>query len=156
MSLVNLSYVCSHLQNCSRALTPMTSIQYTKVHLAVVLGLYRHGLLGSVHLGDGRGPDMTPTQIENSNVASRRLWVTMKYKDSVPVLKSGSLVSTPKKTFTLTKPEVHALIHGMSVKHIPPIVPGEVMFLRTDKGVLECREAVAIGRGGQALCRFKS
>ncbi|KAK9448498.1 mitochondrial 37S ribosomal protein uS8m [Limtongia smithiae] len=155
MSLQNLSYVCSHLQNCGRAKTPLTSVQYTKLHLGILLGLYRHGLISAVTIGDNKGPDLLPTEITPANVATRRLWVTLKYKDYVPVMSHAQTVSNPRKQFSLRKEELSYLLRGQTIRNVKPILPGELMFIRTDKGILESREALEIGRGGMALARFR-
>ncbi|KAK0917845.1 p-nitrophenyl phosphatase [Friedmanniomyces endolithicus] len=55
MSLVNLSHVCSHLQNASLARLGLTSIPYTKLHLSLALLLHKQGFLSQVKLG---GPSL--------------------------------------------------------------------------------------------------
>ncbi|KAK9456799.1 ribosomal protein S8 [Dipodascopsis uninucleata] len=155
MSLRNLSYVCSHLKNCSMARIGLTSVQYTKMHLGIILGLYRHGMLSQVQLGDFKGPYTSDEVLSANDVASRRIWLSLKYHNSEPLIRESRLVSTPKKDLTLKYTELNDLIRGKRVSEIHPIEPGELFFLTTDKGIMESREAVAIGRGGKALCRIK-
>ncbi|KAK9364925.1 ribosomal protein S8 [Lipomyces kononenkoae] len=156
MSLHNLSYVCSHLKNCSMARVPITSVQYTKLHLALVLGLYRHGVISHVQLGSRNGPDLNPVPISNENISSRRLWVTLKYNNAEPVIKSAILESKPSRKKTMKLPALKRLIEGYWAESTKPLDPGDLLFLRTDKGILEAREAVELQRGGQLLCRFTS
>ncbi|KAK3616007.1 hypothetical protein LTR56_026242 [Elasticomyces elasticus] len=56
MSLVNLSHVCSHLQNASLARLGLTSIPYTKLHLSLALLLHKQGFLSQVKLGGASPP----------------------------------------------------------------------------------------------------
>ena len=56
MSLVNLSYVCSHLQNASLARLGLTSVPYTKLHLSLALLLQKQGFLSQVKLGGPSPP----------------------------------------------------------------------------------------------------
>ncbi|KAK0344389.1 p-nitrophenyl phosphatase [Friedmanniomyces endolithicus] len=56
MSLVNLSHVCSHLQNASLARLGLTSIPYTKLHLSLALLLHKQGFLSQVKLGGPSPP----------------------------------------------------------------------------------------------------
>lgn len=59
MSLQNLSYVCSHLQNVSRARLAQTSIKLTKMHLSFALALQKQGFISSVDIG-GTSPPQPP------------------------------------------------------------------------------------------------
>ncbi|KAK7203095.1 mitochondrial 37S ribosomal protein MRPS8 [Myxozyma melibiosi] len=156
MSIHGIANVCSQLVNCSMARGALVSIPYTKLHLAIMLGLYRHGVVSAVNLGGQYGPHLTPQAIETEPVSSRRLWITLKYKDGTPVLKNAGLVMASKDFFEMKRFELVALLHGATVKRMRPIAPGELLFIKTDKGILEGREAAAIGRGGQALCRFST
>ena len=56
MSLVNLSHVCSHLQNASLAKLGLTSIPYTRLHLSLSLLLQKQGFLSQVKLGGASPP----------------------------------------------------------------------------------------------------
>lgn len=56
MSLVNLSHVCSHLQNASLAKLGLTSIPYTQMHLSLSLLLQKQGFLSQVKLGGPSPP----------------------------------------------------------------------------------------------------
>lgn len=56
MSLVNLSHVCSHLQNASLARLGLTSIPYTRLHLSLSLLLQKQGFLSQVKLAGPSPP----------------------------------------------------------------------------------------------------
>lgn len=56
MSLVNLSHVCSHLQNASLARLGLTSIPYTRLHLSLALLLQKQGFLSQVKLAGPSPP----------------------------------------------------------------------------------------------------
>jgi ribosomal protein S8 len=56
MSLVNLAHVCSHLQNASKARLGLTSVPVSKLHVNLMLGLQREGLISSVTLGGPTPP----------------------------------------------------------------------------------------------------
>ncbi|KAM3418771.1 hypothetical protein BST61_g4741 [Cercospora zeina] len=56
MSLVQLSYTCSHLQNASLARLGLTSIPYTKLHLSLALLLQKQGFISHVKLGGPAPP----------------------------------------------------------------------------------------------------
>ncbi|KAK9462627.1 ribosomal protein S8 [Lipomyces oligophaga] len=157
MSLGNLAYMCSHFQNASRVGLPMISFTYTKLHLGVLLGLYRNGLINSVTIGTKMGPNMQPAEIEAydpEKVALRRLWVSLKYKDGNPVISKAAIVSRPSKRVTMKFEELKHIAGGRGIRKVAALQPGEILLLRTDKGVLECREAIAIRRGGEIICRF--
>lgn len=56
MSLVNLSHVCSHLQNASLARLGLTSVPLTRLHLNLSLLLQKQGFISSVDIGGPRPP----------------------------------------------------------------------------------------------------
>lgn len=56
MSLVNLSHVCSHLQNASLARLGLTSIPYTRLHLSLSLLLLKQGFISQLKLGGPSPP----------------------------------------------------------------------------------------------------
>jgi ribosomal protein S8 len=51
MSLVNLSHVCSHLQNASRARLSVTSIPVSNLHMSLAHQLQKSGFISTVTLG---------------------------------------------------------------------------------------------------------
>lgn len=87
MSLVNLSHVCSHLQNASLARLGLTSIPYTKLHLSLSLLLHKQGFLSQVKIG-GLSPPAScfPGTVPNNDVVSAQ-----PHADRSPVGSSSAL-----------------------------------------------------------------
>lgn len=159
MSLVKLANVCAHLQNCTRVSLPLAQVPFTRLHIQLSLGLYKAGFLKSVQKGSVAGPDLVPQQITPDNIATRRLWLGLKYKDSKSVLSRISLVSKPNRKAILTKEEIRSLSQGKKVQMIHPLQPGEVMFVRVSvtkdapPEVIDLQEASDRHLGGEVLCR---
>lgn len=156
MSLVNLGYVCCHLQNVCRIKKPITSIPMSKLNLQVVLGLYKEGFLLSVQRGDLQGPDKTYTPTTFDNVATRRLWLGLKYRNFQPVLRHLHLVSHPNRRVFGTHKDLMGLCSGTPFGKVQPLGLGEVMFVRIkdkNNSVIEIQEAVRRHLGGEILCR---
>ncbi|KAL7275784.1 hypothetical protein RUND412_001263 [Rhizina undulata] len=155
MSLVNLANICSHLQNVSKARIGLTSVPSTKLALAITLGLQQQGFISSVTRGSNLGPDKEYTPTTQENVATRKLWLGMKYLDNEPVLSKMRMVSTPKKKIWMGVQGLEKLVQGNNHDYVQGLQPGEVMFLCSDRGVFELREAIERRIGGQLLCRVK-
>ncbi|KAA8913011.1 ribosomal protein S8 [Sphaerosporella brunnea] len=155
MSLVLLSHVCSHLQNVSKARLSATSIPLTKLHLALSLQLQSNGFIASVTRGSPAGPDREYTPTTQANVATRRLWLAMKYYDNEPVLSEMSMVSRPKQRVWVGVEELQRLARGEPAAYVDGLRPGECLFVGTDSGLFEAREAIERGVGGQLLCRVR-
>ena len=153
MSLVGLAHVCSHLQNCTKQRLGLTSVPHTKLVLALMLGLQDQGFLASVTRGSTAGPDPEYTPTTQANVASRRLWLTLKYFDNQPVLSRMALVSLPSQRIWMGVAGLKELALGNDHQYVTGLQPGEVMYLSTDRGFIELREAVQRQIGGQLLCR---
>ncbi|OOF96107.1 hypothetical protein ASPCADRAFT_130428 [Aspergillus carbonarius ITEM 5010] len=170
MSLVNLSHVCSHLNNACKARLGLTSIPNSKLHLKLCLALQNDGLISSVVRGGPTPPPVHPIlgtpnaidEVENiepltqSNIASRRLWLGLKYWQSEPVLGKLSMVSKPTKRVTIDVAGLRRVIRGERSESVEGIrSPGEALYLSTDKGILEARECVEKKLGGLVLCRIR-
>ena len=155
MSLVNLAHVCSHLQNASKARLGLTSIPHSKLSLSLMLALQDQGFISSVTRGSVTGPDETYVPTTQENIATRRLWLGLKYFDNEPVLSSMRLVSKPKQRIWLGTKDLKEIVAGKTTAYVEGLQPGEALFLGTDRGVFEVREAVERRIGGQLLCRVK-
>lgn len=156
MSLVNLGHFCSHMQNASRAGLSITAIMSSKLHLGIALALQDHGFISSVTRGDTAGPDAEETPTTQENIATRRLWISLKYHDNEPVLSQMKLVSKPKKRIHMGIQGLQQLVAGKQHGFVQPLEAGEVMLLSTDRGVImEARQAVERRIGGQLLCRVR-
>lgn len=164
MSLVNLSHVCSHLQNASLARLGLTSIPLTKLHLNLSLLLQKQGFLSTVDLGGPSPPPQLlppfPTanpedaQITQANIASRRIWLGLKYWEGQPVLGKMRMLSKPTKRIWLDSTQLGQIVRGREAGYVKGITKlGECIFVTTDKGIMEARECVERKIGGMVLCR---
>lgn len=162
MGFSNLINMCSHVQNASRARLGMTSIVNTKHNLNLAMAMHRAGFFSSVYRGGPSPPEpeqMTqdPEPVTTANVATRRLWLGLKYWNNEPVLKEMSSVTKPRRPVNASIKDLARIVRGFTSSDglIKGLVLGECMFLSTDKGVLEAREALARKVGGMVLCRVK-
>jgi len=172
MSLVNLSHVCSHLQNASLARLGLTSVPLSKFHLSLSLHLQKQGFLSSVNLGGpsppakllppSSAPSTSQRQqssddseiVTQENRASRRLWLGMKYWDGEPVLRKMKMLSKPTKRIWVNADELGQIVRGRDAHLIRGMrAVGECIFVSTDKGIMEARECVERKIGGMVLCR---
>ncbi|KAL8919836.1 MAG: hypothetical protein Q9208_006569 [Pyrenodesmia sp. 3 TL-2023] len=173
MSLVNLAHCCSHLQNASLARLGLTSVPSTNLHHNLMLQLQKSGYITSVTVGgptppppsslnpilDPAEPSSKPqTQnepaITQANISSRRLWVGMKYWNNEPVLHKMGMVSKPTRRVWVGFRDLEALARGDRSGYVKGLRGiGESMYLSTDRGIMEVREAVERKTGGMLLCR---
>ncbi|PGH03038.1 hypothetical protein AJ79_07470 [Helicocarpus griseus UAMH5409] len=168
MSLNNLAHVCSKIQNASKARLAITSITNTNLHLNLAIALRDAGFISTVVLGGPKPPPQhillrTPAAndehepiepITRENVASRRLWLGLKYWQSEPVINKMSLVSKPTRRLTLNVPKLRDIVRGHTRDTVVGLrSPGECLFLTTNLGILEARECVEKMTGGMVLCR---
>ena len=92
--------------------------------------------------------------ITQENVASRRLWVGLKYYNSRPVLEKMRLVSKPKRRVWMSLLDLEGISKGQQRGYVKGMRGvGEAMFVTTDRGIMEIRECVERRSGGMALCR---
>lgn len=163
MGIHSVVNACAHLQNASAARLGLTSIPSHKYNLLLALALHRAGFLSSVVRAGPHPPppdalltwdaDSEENAVTTANVATRRLWLGLKYHDSRPVLRSVQAVSTPKRKTTATYPELGRIARGFHTGRIKGLNLGECLFVSTDLGVLEVREALEKRVGGLVLCR---
>ena len=170
MSMVQLSNVCSHLQNASRARLGFTSIPNSQFHLKLMLAMQSSGFFSTVVRGGHQPPPAhqllnhpssnTPgAEIEpvtRANVASRRLWLGMKYWNSEPVLEKMEMISKPTRRVWMDVEGLRKLVLGQPEGFVKGMTkPGECLYVSTDRGILEARECVERKIGGQLLCRVR-
>jgi ribosomal protein S8 len=164
MSLVNLSHVCSHLTNASKARLGLTSIPNSNLHLRLTLALQNAGFISTVVRGGPTPPpphlllshpesnDVEP--VTQNNIASRRLWLGLKYWQSEPVLSKMTMISKPTRRIHMDSEGLRDIVRGKKSGYVDGLrSPGECLFLSTDRGVLEARECVEKKLGGLILCR---
>lgn len=168
MSLVNLANVCSHLNNASRARLSLTSIPNSNLHLKLCHALQNSGYISSVVRGGPMPPPAHPIlgypaandevesvePITQENIASRRLWLGLKYWRNEPVLGRMKMVSKPKRRITIDVEGLRRVVRGEDSGYVGGLrSPGENLYLSTDRGILEARECVEKKTGGLVLCR---
>ena len=159
MSLVNLSHVCSHLQNASRARLGLTSIPLTNLHLSLSLQLQKAGFFSHVIRGGPEPPDLletndNPEPVTQANISSRRIWLGLKYWNNEPVLSKMSMVSKPTKRVWMNQEGLARLVKGRDYEYVKGLRDvGETLYVSTDQGILEARECVERRTGGMILCR---
>ncbi|CRG90043.1 Dynein heavy chain 17, axonemal [Talaromyces islandicus] len=137
MSLVNLANMCSHLNNVTKARLGLASIPSTKMHLMLLLSMQNQGLIGSVvragkvppppHLLTGMpevgGSLVDVEPVTQENIASRRLWLGLKYWQSEPVLGKITPVSKPKHRITLDVPGLRQVLTGQKSGRVDGLRP---------------------------------
>lgn len=170
MSLELLGNVCSHLSNASKARLGFTSIPNTKLHLRLALQLQNQGFISTVVRGGLEPPPAhhllshpssnTPgSEIEpvtRENIATRRLWLGMKYWNSEPVLAKMELISKPTRRIWMDVEGLRKIVLGRKSGYTKGLnTPGECLFVSTDQGIMEARECVERKIGGQLLCRAR-
>lgn len=155
MSLVKLANTCAHLQNVAMARLPLAAVPYTRLQLQLALGLHREGFVAAVQRGSTLGPDTTPTDATPDNIATRRLWLTMKYRGSKPVLSKLALISKPNRRLHASAEELRAFANGQQVRKVKPLMPGEVVFVRPSGSdeIVNLHDAVKRDLSGELLCR---
>lgn len=160
MAIYQAINACAHLSNVAKARLGMTSLPATKVNLAMSLALHRAGFISSVHRGGPHPPtpeDLAsdPEPATHANAATRRIWLGLKYWDNKPVLQKLENVHRPKRPITIKLPDLARVVRGFPSKdaHVKGLRLGECLFLMTDKGMLEAREALEKGLGGMVVFR---
>lgn len=92
--------------------------------------------------------------ITRENVASRRLWLGLKYWRNESVLGKMKMVSKPTRRITVNVEDLRRVVRGEDIPYVDGLRnPGESLYLSTDRGVVEARECVEKKLGGMVLCR---
>ncbi|KAL1879305.1 hypothetical protein Daus18300_001886 [Diaporthe australafricana] len=159
MGIISITNACAHLQNASRARLGLTSLPNTKYNLQFSLALHRSGLISSVTRAGPTPPPpeslltFEPEPVTSANVATRRLWLGLKYTGDQPVMRNLKSISKPKRSITLKLQGLRRVARGFESGYVDGLKMGECMFVATDKGVLEIREALEKEIGGLVLAR---
>lgn len=130
----------------------------------VLLALQKSGFVSAVIRGGPTAPVLlSPTSLESveppepvtqANIASRRLWVGLKYYNNEPVLSKLKMMSKPTRRVHLNVEQLRQLVRGKNAAYVEGLsTPGECLYLTTDRGVLESRECVERDTGGMLICR---
>jgi len=145
--------LCARLQNGFRARLRQIAVPDTKMNHAIASVLYKEGFIAGVSRGNHIEPDTAYVPTTPDNIATRRLWLELKYNNDEPVLKKMTAVSKPSKKVVMQVQELQNLAAGNRAQFIKGLQPGEIAILTTNYGVLELREALEKGAGGEILCR---
>jgi len=104
--------------------------------------------------GEGDAGEGGMEVVTQSNIASRRLWVGLKYYNSKPVLEKMRLVSKPTRRVWMGVEDLEGLLRGQKRGYVKGMRGvGEALYLTTDRGIMEVRECVERRVGGMVLCR---
>lgn len=155
MSLVHLSNFTAHLKNVTRLNLSTTSVPFSRLHLQLSFLLYKEGFLSSIHRGSVAGPDKSSVEVTPDNISSRRLWLGLKYRNNLPVIRDFSMISKPNRRVFFTPIEVKALASGLPVRVVHPLQPAECIFIKSGDEIVEIQEAAKRDLGGTVLCRIK-
>lgn len=160
MGIPSITNLCSHLSNASRARLGLTSVPSHKYNLLLCLALHRAGLVATVTRAGPRPPppeallSFESEPVTTANVSTRRLWLGLKYWNNEPVMRKLTAVSKPSRLVTASYKDLSRVARGFQAGQMQGLNLGETMFLATDRGVLEVREALEKKVGGLVLCRI--
>ena len=153
--MVGVYDLCARVQNGFRARLSQISLPETKLNLAVSRVLYHQGFISAVSRGNHRGIDTQYSPTTNLNIAERRLWLSLKYFRDSPVLKQMTCISKPSRKIHCTAQEMRQLLIGRPAGIVKPVIPGEIIIVSTNKGVMELNDAVKQNLGGAMLARAR-
>ncbi|KAL9123489.1 MAG: hypothetical protein Q9217_007076, partial [Psora testacea] len=95
--------------------------------------------------------------VTQANIASRRLWIGLKYYRNRPVLETMRLVSKPTRRVWMGMRDLDGLVKGEKKGYVRGLRGvGEGLFISTDRGIMEVRECVGRRLGGLVLCRVNA
>ena len=148
--------LCSKISQAYRVRHNRIVVHHTVQNLGILNILLRHGLISNITRGTDAGRD--PLEWRNVPQACKRLWADLKYRDNRAVLSSMKAVSKPSKRVHMTHEELLRFCSGRRVGITKPLEMGEIAVVHPstaseDRQYLEAREALALGLGGEVLCR---
>lgn len=154
--------LCSRISQAYRVRHNRIVVHHTVQNLGILNILLRHGLISNITRGTDTGPD--PLVWKSASQAYKRLWAALKYRDNRAVLGSMMAISKPSKRVFMTHEELLRFCSGRRVGITKPLEMGEIAVVHTtsisdptsvskDRQFLEAREALALGLGGEVLCR---
>ncbi|CAM9024397.1 unnamed protein product [Wickerhamomyces anomalus] len=157
VEILGLKYTDLEIFVSFNILESLSQLIVIRLHLEVAAHLYKQGFISSVQRGSLQGPDKVPTEVTPDNIATRRLWLGLKYRGTDSVIRKFSLVSKPSCRIHLNKDELKLLAAGRKVRLIKPLQPSELMLIKDNKTkkVLDLAEAVNKGVEGEVLCRIR-
>ncbi|KAI9219542.1 30S ribosomal protein S8 [Blastocladiella britannica] len=151
--------VCSHLQNAFRARLRTTAVPHSRLNESLLTLMRDRGFLSAVMRGTAEGP-----HLPFAGVAQQRLWVNLKYAGpalDAPVLDQMKVISKPSRRVFAAPDELAEVAAGNKCRRLQqlglsvPLVPGQVIAINTELGVLDLYDAVKQNVGGEVLCSIK-
>lgn len=133
-------------------------VPHTTQNLAIAQILLRNGFISNVTRGTVNGAD--PSTWHSAPEPHKRIWLTLKYREDLPVLTHAEVISRPSKKMSMEPGDIRRLCSGRMSKFVKPLGLGEVVVVRhTDNDKitrwLEAREALQLNVGGEVLCRMR-
>lgn len=122
-------------------------------NLSILSILLQYGFIHNITRGSLAGP--STQQYLTSALASRRLWVDLKYRpDDRPVLETMSPVSKPSRAVYMDSQELLRFATGRRAKFVTPLAMGEIAVVDCGpNGWWEARDAIKRGFGGEVVAR---
>ena len=127
--------LCSHLQNASKMRMKYIQVPYSKTSEQILSVLYNHGMISNLQL------------LDNERISQRKLKVDLKYRHGNQVLNSMKLISKPSRRVFATCDEIMKIL---AVKNV-----GDLLIIKTSKGIMEARDALKEEMGGEVLILSK-
>lgn len=121
-------YLLSNLKTTSAAQIAQSPFPFSKANLAITSILLRHGLVSSVSLGDPFRPD--PSSFAKLAARDRKIWVQLKYRAGLPVLRELGVVSRGSQRINVNHRELGRMLMGCRAKSIPGVGMGEILIVR--------------------------
>ncbi|WOO79775.1 37S ribosomal protein S8, mitochondrial [Vanrija pseudolonga] len=151
----------SHLKNTSRAALARTSVPYSNAAVGVTSALLRHGLISNIAKGTPTHP--APAEFAALPKPAQRLWVGLKTRNGLPVMRHLDLVSKSSLRATVDKDELGRLLMGKRARNIAGAGTAEIFVIKvaSDSSIgrtgadvyMEGWEAYRAGLGGEVICR---
>ena len=150
--------LCTQLQTSSAASLKSAALPYSPTTLSITSILLRHGLVSSLTLGTHVAPD--PRAFEVAPIPARRIWVDLKYRGGMPVLRKIRVVSKGSMRVVMDRSELGRVLVGKRARNVSGCGLGEVVVVRTQRtqdgrggDYMEGWEAWRAGLGGEVICR---
>ncbi len=144
--------LAAQLTTASRQRSAVTSLPFSNTNRAICQTLYDGGFIQSWALGDHRGPWSAAVPLTPENVHSRRLWVTLKYRQGEPSLVEMIPISKPSRRVFASVTELQALAAARKTHPLlKRSVLGQLTLIDSVYGIIELRDAVAKRIGGEVL-----
>ncbi|KNC96278.1 mitochondrial 37S ribosomal protein MRPS8 [Spizellomyces punctatus DAOM BR117] len=147
--------LCSQIQNSFRWKLRRVAVPHSATNRAICQILYEEGFVSTLASGDETGPFQRGVEvpITPDNIARRKIWLDLKYRDGQAVLQKMRAVSKPSRRIFASVEELQAIA---AARRAGPLLKGQevgqVTILDTPYGIIELKEALTKEVGGEVLC----